>query len=129
MWAAIAKAISEATSETFELTTKRQVSGGDINLAYIISNGISNGHRAINEQANKKPTKQYFVKINRKSNLALLETEQENLNKIRQLSTIHCPVPITLGTTLDNSFLVLSFELLTSQLDLRHKELDLVVVE
>ena len=114
MWAAIAKAISEATSETFELTTKRQVSGGDINLAYIISNGISNGHRAINEQANKKPTKQYFVKINRKSNLALLETEQENLNKIRQLSTIHCPVPITLGTTLDNSFLVLSFELLTS---------------
>lgn len=110
MWATIAKAISEATNEKFELTTKRQVSGGDINLAYIISNDT----QAINEQPLKLPTKQYFVKINSKSNLALLETERENLNKLKQLSKIHCPVPITLGTTLNKSFLVLTFEPLTA---------------
>lgn len=109
MWTTIAKAISLETGEEFELIDKHEVAGGDINLSFI----VSGKKPRTKPQSTEQNTAQYFVKINEKSHYPLLETERENLLKIKQLSSLHCPTPICLATTLDKSFLVLSFEDLT----------------
>ena len=98
MWAAISDAISKAVKNDFFIEDKISINGGDINLAFIVSGNI-NGE-------NQK----YFIKLNDKSKFALFEAEYENLKRIKTLSNINCTNVITLGTTLDKSFIVFSYE-------------------
>jgi fructosamine-3-kinase len=93
MWQIIEDAISKEIGATFTLQNKRIINGGDISLAFEISdNDVS-----------------FFVKINDKSFFNNFEAEAFNLNHLAQYSQPLCPKVITLGTTIDKSFLVLSY--------------------
>lgn len=93
MWHTIEQAISEATGETFSITSKTPVSGGDSHLAFVISS---------NEQ-------KYFVKINEKSRLSELDIEQDNLQHLANVKQIKTCNPVALGSTIDKAFLVLDY--------------------
>ncbi|MFD2166834.1 fructosamine kinase family protein [Thalassotalea euphylliae] len=91
MWQTIEEAISEATRTDFHISEKSEVTGGDINLAYRISNG----------------QRDYFVKLNDRTAYGSMEQEAYSLSQIKNLAPISCPSPITTGVTLDKSFLVI----------------------
>ncbi|MEW6991489.1 fructosamine kinase family protein [Colwelliaceae bacterium 6441] len=93
MWSIIEKTIQETTKQSFAIKHKRPATGGDINLCY----WISNYHQ------------HYFVKINDKSHLSHFESEAYALAQIKSSHQICCPDVIAIGTTLDKSFLVLSY--------------------
>ncbi len=93
MWQCIEQAISAETGETFHVKKKKLVSGGDINLAYHLSNYHDN----------------YFVKINKKDHISHFESEAYGLSQIRSLQAIACPEVISVGTSLDKSFIVLRY--------------------
>jgi fructosamine-3-kinase len=93
MWNAIAKQLSDTLQFDFNIIERMRVSGGDINENYQISDG---------EQ-------RYFVKINASENLAMFESEQENLTKLRNTRTVLVPEFITLGKTRGNAFIILNY--------------------
>lgn len=93
MWRAIEQNISQIIGEQFNIKHKQLVTGGDINLCYWLSNYQHN----------------YFVKLNDKSRLHQFESEAYSLAQIKQLKVMACPEVITLGTTLDKSYLVLEY--------------------
>lgn len=93
MWSTIDKAIERATGQPFTHTRKTVVSGGDINTCFCLTDD------------NQK----YFVKLNDKNHLEHFESEVYALKQIHRCEQISCPKVITLGVTLDKSFLVLNF--------------------
>lgn len=93
MWQTIEQSISKSIGERFIVKHKKIISSGDINLCYWISNYHHN----------------YFVKLQRKSQINQFETEAYSLKQIKQLDIIPCPDVIAFGTTLDKSFLVLEY--------------------
>lgn len=93
MWQAIEKNITQTLGESFHIKHKQVVTGGDINLAYWISD-----HQ-----------RKYFIKLNDKNRLQQFESEAYSLAQIKQLSSMTCPDVITTGTTLDKSYLVLEY--------------------
>ena len=92
MWQCIEKAISDETGQPFVISDKVSITGGDINLSFRISDGARN----------------FFVKVNKKQFASNFESEAYSLQHINALTQISCPNVITLGTTMDKSFLVLS---------------------
>lgn len=95
MWQYIEQTISNDTGRAFNIDEKHTVSGGDINLCY----------QLIDNRRHQK----YFVKINDKTQLANFEAEAYSLNHIAKEESLSCPDVVTLGTTLDKSFLVLEY--------------------
>ena len=93
MWSTIEKHIQEASEQPFSIKHKEAVMGGDINLCFWISNYHQN----------------YFVKLNDKNHLSHFESEAYALQQIKLSHQINCPDVIAIGTTLDKSFLVLSY--------------------
>ena len=93
MWRIIEQAISEATNNHFIIEDKLMITGGDINLAYKVTN----------------KTRSFFVKVNEKAQLTNFEQEFYSLKQINMLASISVPLPITTGKTLDKSFIVLAF--------------------
>ncbi|REL28873.1 fructosamine kinase family protein [Thalassotalea euphylliae] len=93
MWHTIETAISESTGKAFSIQSKAPISGGDTNLAFHVSG---------NDQA-------YFVKVNEKHALASFEQEYYSLEQLSYLTNISSPKPVTIGCSLDKSFLVLEY--------------------
>ncbi|NRQ42056.1 fructosamine kinase family protein [Rheinheimera sp. YQF-2] len=119
MWQAITDHINSELGGQFHITQKNQLSGGEINLAWHISN-----------------TKQdFFVKINQREQFEQFETEALSLQALRQHHCIRVPEVICAGQTIDKAFLVLeylplindngaSWRQLAQQLALLHKQHD-----
>ncbi|NQY65258.1 MAG: fructosamine kinase family protein [Alteromonadaceae bacterium] len=93
MWQCIEQAVVEQTGQKFSIIDKQPISGGDINLAYKISDGQN----------------VYFVKLNNKEYASHFESEAYALQQIKSLNLITCPEVITTGVSLDKSFLVLNY--------------------
>ena len=93
MWSTIEKSIEEATQAPFMIKQKNITPGGDINVCYVISNG----------------QQQYFLKLNDKQHYDHFESEAYALKQIHASTQINCPKVITIGKTLDKSFLILSY--------------------
>lgn len=93
MWHTIELLISEALNQRFEIKEKHPISGGDINIAYLVSGG----------------ERSFFVKINAKHCIDSFLQEHYSLQTINQLASIKCPEPLLTGTTIDKSFLVIEY--------------------
>ncbi|MDO6447221.1 fructosamine kinase family protein [Colwellia sp. 1_MG-2023] len=93
MWSTIEQHIQGATEQPFSILHKEIAVGGDINLCFWVSNY----------------QQKYFVKLNDKSHLTHFESEAYALEKIKSAHQINCPDVISVGTTLNKSFLVLSY--------------------
>lgn len=90
---AVARAISQATGETFRLEIRRGVAGGCINQSEILS---GSGQR-------------YFVKFNDAARLEMFEAEAEGLAELARSQSVRVPRPICFGTHADRAFLVLEY--------------------
>ncbi|CAA6689687.1 MULTISPECIES: fructosamine kinase family protein [unclassified Lentimonas] len=88
---AISAAISLATDTPFRSTQQAPISGGDINDAYLLSDGQQS----------------YFVKINSAAKLDMFITESQALAAIRKSRSIRAPQPITHGRSGAYAFLAL----------------------
>jgi fructosamine-3-kinase len=93
MWQEIAKAISEATANSFEIETTRSVGGGCINQGYKVS---GNG-------------KNYFVKLNQASQVEMFVAEALGLEQMYATDTIIVPQPICWGVAGNSGYLVLEW--------------------
>jgi len=93
MWRSIEQAINAETGDNFHINEKTPISGGDINLSYRVSDA----------------DRHYFVKINNKDHFEHFESEAYALQQISALKQISCPDVVTMGTTLDKSYLVLNY--------------------
>lgn len=90
---AIARAITQATGESFRPESRQGVSGGDINTAEILEGG---GRR-------------YFVKLNDAARLAMFEAESEGLAEIANSQSVRVPQPVCHGTHATQAFLILEY--------------------
>ncbi|NOH72664.1 fructosamine kinase family protein [Vibrio pectenicida] len=93
MWQAIADQLSETLMFSFDIIEKNVITGGDINHCYMINDG---------EQ-------RYFVKINQRDFYSKFEIEAENINILRQSSSVSVPEHILTGKTKDHAFLILNY--------------------
>ena len=93
MWQAIADSINTELDTNFKVEDKTQLTGGDINLAFKISDD----------------DRHFFVKINQREQLEHFETEALGLRILRQHHCIRVPEVICCGQTLDKAFLVLEY--------------------
>ena len=90
-WREIARQISKATGSTFSPDTPRQISGGCINNAIRLSDGVAS----------------YFVKFNQTSMRAMFEAEMAGLLELAASHAIRVPQPICCGTTANEAYLVI----------------------
>ncbi|GAA3530068.1 fructosamine kinase family protein [Zobellella aerophila] len=93
MWQIIANQIAEATGTEFSILEKVPLSGGDINQAYRITDGLQS----------------YFVKLNDRDKLDMFRCEWNSLEHLHASQTLLIPKPICCGTTASISFLVLEY--------------------
>ncbi len=93
IWPEISREISAATGQPFALRNSRNISGGDINRAFMIE---GNGQR-------------YFVKLNQASRAAMFEAEAAGLDEIAGSHSIRVPRPICRGVSNHAAYLVLEF--------------------
>lgn len=97
MWHNIARAIAEATGQAFTIQKKQAITGGDTDASFIIS-----GH-------SNKITTQYLVKLNDKSHLPHFEAQAYALEQLTLASTPICPKFVTLGISVNKSFIALNY--------------------
>jgi len=90
---AIARAISQATGESFEPKARQGVGGGCINSAEILEGN----------------DRRYFVKSNVATLLDMFEAEAAGLTEIAASNSVRVPRPICTGRHGDRSFLVLEY--------------------
>lgn len=93
MWTEISNHISKVTGETFQINSRRPVSGGCINQGYAL---IGNNRT-------------YFIKINQASQIEMFEAEVLGLKQIFDTQTIRVPKPICCGIADDSAYLVLEW--------------------
>ncbi|MFB0999680.1 MAG: fructosamine kinase family protein, partial [Colwellia sp.] len=93
MWQCIEQTIKAETGHRFVIEKKRIIAASDTNLSYKVSDCQHN----------------YFVKIKDKNHFNQFESEAYALDQIRSLKQVTCPEVISTGTTLDKSFIVLSY--------------------
>lgn len=93
MWTEISNHITKVSGETFEINTRRPVSGGCINQGYAL---IGNNHT-------------YFIKINEASQIEMFEAEVLGLKQMFHTQTIRVPKPICSGIANDSAYLVLEW--------------------
>ncbi len=101
LWQHLAQQISLHTQQAFEITTHNSMSGGCINDAFCVGDGV----------------RQYFVKLNSLQHGDMFETEAQSLDEMSRLSPIRVPRPICSGQTDTQAFLVLEFLPLCGQAD------------
>lgn len=93
MWKKIAEHITQVTAENFEVTNHSSVGGGCINSGYKITNGSRN----------------YFVKLNQASQIAMFEAEALGLKQMCETQSILVPKSICYGIEGNNSYIVLEW--------------------
>lgn len=112
-WTSIARLITEKTGYQPQEFHSTALSGGDINLAWRLSDG----------------RKTYFVKTNHRDRLSMFEAEQIGLEQIRRSQTIRVPGVYGCGAEGDQSFILMEYlelgrhihpELLAQQLAAMH---------
>lgn len=99
---ALAEAIGDATGSPFEIAARRQVGGGDINQAELLTG---------------RDGRRFFVKLNRTDRLAMFEAEADGLDEILASEAIAAPHPICSGVEGRQAFLVLEYLELDSRGD------------
>jgi fructosamine-3-kinase len=92
--AALSAAIGAATGTSFEVATRRSVSGGDINQAEVLTG---------------RDGRRYFVKRNVAEGLAMFEAEADGLREILASGTLLAPGPVCSGTADGQAYLVLDY--------------------
>jgi len=97
-WTAIEQAISQHSGQIFTIDKRQSIGGGCINEAYLIS---GNGQ-------------EYFVKINRASQLDMFEAEHEGLDAMYQTNTLRVPRALLSGTCDSSAYLVMEYIALQS---------------
>lgn len=93
MWTEIDARISEKTGEKFHSSQRRSVGGGCINQGYALSDRGRN----------------FFVKLNQASFVAMFEAEAFGLEDILASNSILAPKPICWGVAGNNCYLVLQW--------------------
>jgi len=93
MWDDIAAAITDATGEAFRPASPSSVGGGCINQAYRLSGG----------------GRDFFVKINDASGLAMFEAEAAGLAEMAAANAIRVPRPVTAGAAGGSAYLVMEY--------------------
>ena len=94
----IVQHITQISGHPFEIRDRQSISGGDINLAYKLSN-----------QPHSHSPHSYFLKINHADRIEMFEAEAEALRQLQSTHTIRVPTPICTGTTDAVSYIVLEF--------------------
>lgn len=93
MWQQVEQAISYSIGERFTIKHQKAISRTEHNTCFWLSNYHHN----------------YFIKLNDKAHFEHLESEAYSLAQIKHNNQVACPDVISLGTTLDKSFLVLNY--------------------
>ncbi|OUS31391.1 hypothetical protein A9Q98_03030 [Thalassotalea sp. 42_200_T64] len=93
MWKAIADDISIAQNKRFVIEQTEQLSGGDINDCYSVTDGQTT----------------YFVKINEKQRLNNFQSEANSLEHLAVCGHFIVPKVVTCGNTISHSYLVLEY--------------------
>lgn len=90
-WDVLSRQIETATGRPFKIVAAHALAGGDINSAYRLQgNGAA-----------------YFVKLNHANMLPMFAAEYQGLQEIASTQTVTVPSPIALGTSEEDSFLIL----------------------
>jgi len=92
-WHEISTQISAATNSHFKIKKTNTISGGCINQAYCIADGV----------------RRYFVKINTTGSLSMFEAEAAALMEIHQSHTLRVPLPVCYGQNDYYAWLVLEY--------------------
>jgi fructosamine-3-kinase len=92
--AALTAAIGAATGTSFEVATRRSVSGGDINQAEVLTG---------------RDGRCFFVKRNTADRLAMFEAEADGLREILASGTLLAPGPVCSGRADGQAYLVLDY--------------------
>ena len=90
---AIARAISQATGQHFQIDDRRGVDGGCINRAETLQSG----------------NRRYFVKYNDAVRLAMCEAESDGLIEIAASESVRVPQPVCSGAHGGQAYLVLEY--------------------
>lgn len=90
---AIARAITQATGQNFQIDDRREVGGGCINSAEILHGG----------------DRRYFIKHNDAARVAMFEAESDGLSEIAGSKSVRAPLPVCLGVHAGQAFLVLEY--------------------
>lgn len=90
-WASIASHVKQVCGESLQIDSARSVGGGCINAAYVLSG----------------KTRNFFIKTNHASRLAMFEAEADGLKEISQSHTLRVPEPICWGVAGNEAFLVM----------------------
>ena len=93
MWQEIAREITKATEQPFEITNTRSVGGGCINQGYKISSSDRN----------------YFVKLNQASQVEMFAAEASGLKQMYATQTITVPKPVCWGIANNSCYIVLEW--------------------
>jgi protein-ribulosamine 3-kinase len=92
--AALAAAISAATSRPWKCERHSRLGGGCINRGFVLTG--SNGQR-------------YFAKLNDAGHLGMFEAEADGLRALEEVGAIRVPRPIVSGSSGNEAFLVLEW--------------------
>ncbi len=92
-WSDIATQITDAPQQPFTPQTPRQISGGDINLAYLLEDS---GQR-------------FFIKLNQAHRLPMFEAEYQALLEMKASNTIQVPTPLCCGISGHHAFIVMEY--------------------
>ncbi len=90
---AIARAITQATGESFSTSARRAVSGGSINATEILE---GNGRK-------------FFVKLNTAARLDMFEAETQGLVEIANSKSVRVPHPVCCGAYDNQAYLALEY--------------------
>jgi fructosamine-3-kinase len=93
MWDQIADHIFQVTGEAFQINDRRSVGGGCINQGYCLSDGY----------------RDYFVKLNQASQVAMFEAESLGVQQMWETKTIRVPQVICWGTAENSAYIVLEW--------------------
>ena len=90
-WQLISEQISVASGQIFNIITIQALNGGDINLAFRLTD----------------TKKQYFIKLNKVELVEMFYAEYLGLKEIAETQTVKVPIPLITGTAGQHSFLVM----------------------
>lgn len=93
LWQSIEESIYQATDEMFSIKSRDSISGGCINEAYRIVGSNKN----------------YFVKINQASNLAMFEAEFKGLEEMAKTRSVRVPAPVVVGKVAGQAYFVMEY--------------------
>ncbi len=92
-WSDIATQIADVLKQPFSPQTPQQISGGDINQAYLLED---NGQRL-------------FIKLNQAHRLPMFEAEYQALLEMKASNTLQVPTPLCCGVAGRHAFIVMEY--------------------